>query len=157
MDKSILIQYWDMKEEVKHIRKMIDRLKKEIEKLDRVEDYGTGTRKDGTVGKMHVSGISAAGSKKKTALMSYRLKLEAKEGELLMLMTEAEEYIESIKKSELRTMLRLFCLEGLTYKKTAQHMNEFYPNRGIAYTDENVKKRIQRFFKNVPQCPNDKC
>lgn len=39
-------------------------------------------------------------------------------------------------------------------------MNNEYPNRKIKYTDENVKKRIQRYFKkleNVPQCPEEIC
>lgn len=30
-------------------------------------------------------------------------------------------------------------------------------DEGIRYTDENIKKRIQRFFQNVPQCPVQKC
>ena len=32
-------------------------------------------------------------------------------------------------------------------------MNYMFPKRKKSYSDENVKKRIQRFFQNVPQCP----
>ena len=72
--------------------------------------------------------------------------LEAKEAELLELMGQAEEYISSIEKSELRIMLRLYCIDGLSYIAVARKMNSMFPGRRIKYTDENVRKRIQRFF-----------
>ena len=55
-------------------------------------------------------------------------------------------------------MFRFYFIDGLSYVKTADFMNEEYPDREIKYTDENVKKRIQRFFEkveNVPQCPDE--
>ncbi len=41
--------------------------------------------------------------------------LEIKEMELLELMTQAEEYIESVPKSEVRTMFRLYYIDGLPW------------------------------------------
>lgn len=35
-------------------------------------------------------------------------------------------------------------------------MNKMFPKRRIRYTDENIKKKIQRYFENVPQCPDKK-
>lgn len=54
-------------------------------------------------------------------------------------------------------MLRFYFIDDLTYAQTAEKMNALYPKRRIRYTDENVKKRIQRFFQNAPQCPIQKC
>ena len=85
--------------------------------------------------------------------------MEEKEEELLELMTEAEEYIESIPKSELRIMFRMYFIDDMTYIQVAEYMNRIFPKRKVKYTDENVKKRIQRFFENfenVPQCPEEK-
>lgn len=80
----------------------------------------------------------------------------ATEDELQELTIKAEEHIESIKKSELRIMFRFYFLDGENYAKTAMRMNCMFPGRKIPYTDENVKKRIQRYFENVPHCPEEK-
>ena len=82
---------------------------------------------------------------------------ELKEIELLEKQTQAEEYILSIEKSEFRMMLMYFFIDDLSYVQTAEQMNKKYPKRQIRYTEENVRKRIQRLFRNVPQCPVSKC
>ncbi|MEI3184218.1 MAG: hypothetical protein V8S98_13470 [Lachnospiraceae bacterium] len=66
-----------------------------------VSDTVKGTRKDGTIGPIKVTGIPDPEiSRKQRARERYRKLLEAKEAELLELMGQAEEYIGSIKKSE---------------------------------------------------------
>lgn len=161
MDKEVLIQYCEMKEEIKNLRQQIMKLDKFLEKPPIVADTVTGSRKDLTIGPIKITGIpDREYTRKKNARMRYRALLEAKETELLELTCQAEEYIDSIHKSELRTMFRFYFIDGLTFVKTAEYMNNKYPNRKIKYTDENVKKRIQRYFKkleNVPQCPEEKC
>ena len=69
-----------------------------------------------------------------------------KEEELLELTNQAEEYIESIEKSELRIMFRLYYIEGLTWAQVAHRMNKLFPKRKVAYTEENCRKRNFRFF-----------
>ena len=69
-----------------------------------------------------------------------------KEEELLELTNQAEEYIESIGKSELRIMFRLYYIEGLTWAQVAMRMNSLFPKRKIAYTEESCRKRSDRFF-----------
>ena len=91
--------------------------------------------------------------RKQNALERNIARMEHLEMELLELQGQAEEYIESMEKSELRIMFRLYFIDDLSYPKVASSMNSMFPNRKIAYTDENVKKRIQRYFQNVPQCP----
>ena len=72
------------------------------------------------------------------------------EEELLEMTIQVEEYIESIEKSELRIIFRLYFLDDLSYPKVADQMNKMFPKRRIRYTDENVRKKIQRYFENVP-------
>ena len=95
----------------------------------------------------------AAISREEAALEMHILQLEQKEAELVGLTVQAEEYINGIEKSELRMMFRLYFIDNLTYQKVAEKMNHMFPKRKKSYSDENVKKRIQRFFQNVPQCP----
>lgn len=76
--------------------------------------------------------------------------------ELLELTIQVDEYIEAIGKSELRIIFRLYFLDDLSYPKVADQMNQRFPKRQIKYTDENIRKKIQRYFENVPQCPDKK-
>ena len=110
MDKEILVQYCEMKEEIKDLQRRIQNLDKFLEHPPIVSDTVKGTRKDGTIGPIKITGIpDPEYQKKKRGRKQYKQILEAKEAELLELTCQAEEYIESIPKSEMRTMMRLFC------------------------------------------------
>lgn len=157
MDKSILIEYADMREEIKDIRRRIDKLGKEIANLTEVADSVKGTRRDGTIGSIRISGYPTPLFYKKNGLMSqYKEKLERMEVELLELTIKAEEYIESIGKSELRIMFRLYYLDNLTWIQTAHRMNQMFPKRRIKYTEDNCWRRNDRFFQNVVSCRVEK-
>lgn len=69
-----------------------------------------------------------------------------KENELLELMNQAEEYINSIEKSELRMMFRLYYIDGMTWVQVAYKMNRMHPKRKIAYTEDSCRMRNTRFF-----------
>lgn len=154
VDKDILIQYCEMKEEIKDLRRRIKKLDKFLEHPPVVSDTVKGTRKDGTFGPIKITGIPDTEYHMKMGLRDrYKHMLEVKESELLDLTCQAEEYIESIPKSETRMILRFSIIDGMTNAKVADCMNRAFPKRRIKYTDENIKKRIQRFFENVPQCP----
>jgi hypothetical protein len=146
-----------MKEEIKDIRRRIQKLDKFLENPPVVSDTVKGSRKDNTIGPIKISGIPNPEYWRKTKLRNrYRRLLEVREAELLDLTCQAEEYIESIEQSELRTMFRLYFIDGYGYMGVAKRMNSMFPRRRVKYTDENVKKRVQRFFEkieNVPQCP----
>ncbi len=157
MDKEVLIQYCEMKEEIKDLRKRIQKLDKFLEHPPVVSDTVRGSRRDGTIGPIKITGIPNPEYVRKEKLRErYRRLMENKETELLELTCQVEEYIEQIPKSEIRTMFRLYYIDGLPWWKVAQTMNRMFPKRRAKYTDENVKKRIQRFFENVPQCPEEK-
>ncbi|MCI8374846.1 MAG: hypothetical protein HFI29_05335 [Lachnospiraceae bacterium] len=148
--KEVLIQYSDMAEEVKDIRKRIWKFQREIASLEIVSDSVKGTRTDGTYGGIKITGYPTPRYiRKKAALEKNKELLERKETELLELMFQAEEYIESIPMSELRLMFRLYYIDGRTWIQVAYQMNKMYPNRRIPYTEDNCKQRNKRFFENI--------
>ena len=148
MDKNVLIQYTDMIEEVKDIRKRILQTEKQI---SRIEEEGTvkDTVSGGMGGIQHfvVEGMPVPELSRKRRLLNKRkAMLIEKENELLELMNQAEEYINSIEKSELRTIFRLYYIDGMTWTQVAHRMNATYPKRKIAYNEKNLQKRNERFF-----------
>lgn len=158
LDKDILVQHCEMKEEIKDLRKRIRKLDKFLENPPVVGDIVKGTRRDGTIGPIKITGIPKPEYIRKQGIRErYRRLLELKEAELLELTCQAEKYIESIEKADLRVMFRIYFIDGCGYPETARQLNDIFPKRRVKYTDENVKKRIQRFFEkfeNVPQCPD---
>lgn len=158
MDKTILVEYADMKEEIKDLRRRIQEDEKKLEQLNKsiVTDSVTcGKKGKKPLRTVKIQGIpNMSIGRVESALKKKRRKMEMFELELLEMQTQVEEYIEQIEKSDLRTMFRFFFIDGLSYPKTAIQMNLLYPKRKIKYTDENIKKRIQRFFENVPLCPD---
>ncbi len=147
MTKDILVQYSDIAEEAKDIRKRVQKLQKEIDSLGIVSDSVKGTRTDGTYGSIRITGYPTPKYiKKKAALDKNKELLEKKEIELLDMMSKAEEYIESIPKSELRTMLRLYYIDGMTWLQVAHKMNDIFVKRGASFTEDGCRKRNTRFF-----------
>ena len=158
MDKSILIQYAEMKVEIKDIRQRIIKLQHEIDNMSVVSDSVTGTRADGTIGSIRITGFPVPDYYKKLDLIKLnKAQLEIKEAELLDLTNKAEKYIETIEKSDLRIMFRLYYLDSLTWLQVADRMNNLFPDRNIKYTEDSCRKRNLRFFENVPQCPVEIC
>ena len=153
MDKDILVQYCEMKEEIKDLRRRIQKLDRFLENPPLVADVVKGTRRDGTIGPIKITGIPEPEYIRKQGIRErYRKLLETKEAELLELTCQVEEYIESIPKSELRIMFRLYYIDGLTWVQVAHRMNAMFPKRRIKYTEDNCWRRNQRFFENVGSC-----
>jgi hypothetical protein len=148
MDKNVLIQYTDMIEEIKDLRRRITETEKQIWKI--AEE---GTVKDTVSGGMGgiqhfvVEGMPVPElSRKKLLLNKRKAMLIEKENELLELMNQAEEYINSIEKSELRMMFRCYYIDGLTFLQVAHQMNQEHPKRQVAYTENSGRMRNTRFF-----------
>ena len=151
MDKEILIQYCDMKEEIKDLRRRIHELEKQI---DRIKEEGVvkDTVSGGMGGIQHytVEGFPIPEYGRKMMLLrSRKAMLVEKEAELLELTNQVEEYIANIEKSELRIMFRLYYIDGLTWVQVAHRMNRMFPKRRIAYTEDNCRKRNARFFEEI--------
>ena len=161
MDKNILIEYADMKEEIKDLRRRIEQTKKELSRLNGqvvMDSVSCGKKGKKPLGTVKITGRPGTAISRKEALLNKRIRrLEELEEELLELTIQVDEYIETIKKSELRMIFRLYFLDDLSYPKVADQMNQRFPKRRIKYTDENIKKKVQRYFENVPLCPDKKC
>lgn len=151
MDKMILIQYCDLIAEIKEIRRLIEVTEKRIRKIE--EEGAVSDVVSGGMGGMEhfkVTGFPTPKySREKSLLLSRRQRLKMKEEELLELTNKAEEYIESISKSELRIMFRLYYIEGLTWAQVAMRMNSLFPKKRKAYTEASCLMKNKRFFENV--------
>lgn len=160
-DRWILEEYTERRVELKDLRKRIERQQDSLMKLRQTvmaDTVSCGKKGRKPIRTVRIQGIPAGLIKRKEDALEKNQKImELKEVELLEMQTKAEEYIESIPKSELRTMFRLYFIDDMTYAGTAMQMNNLHPKREVKYTDENIKKKIQRFFENVPQCPDKMC
>lgn len=150
MDKSILIQYSDMKEEIKDLKRRIQKLEREIDMLGIVSDSVKGTRKDGTIGSIKITGYPVPRYRKMKRLLEDRKqRLMAAEEKLLELTGEVENYIDSIESSELRIMFRLYYVDNLTWYQVAMRMNGMFPKRRVKYTEDSCKQRHKRFLDKI--------
>lgn len=153
ISKSILIQYSDMKEEIKDLHRRIEQLERELYKMEEegtVKDTVTG----GLGGTQHfvVEGLPAPALRRKALQIKARKEKAAKmEGELLELVCQVEDYINSITSSELRIIFRLYYIDELTWPKVALTMNRMFPKR--IYTEESCRKKHSRFLEKVEKCP----
>ncbi len=137
-----------MKGEIKDLRRRIQKLDRFLENPPLVADVVKGTRRDGTIGPIKITGIPEPEYIHKQGIRErYRKLLEAKEAELLELTCQVEEYIQGIEKADLRIMFRLYYIDGLTWIQVAHRMNAMFPKRRIKYTEDNCWRRNQRFLK----------
>lgn len=152
MDKNVLIQYVEMKEEIKDLRRRIHENERELAKLENMivtDSVTRGKRGKKPLGTVKITGRPTAAIALKQKLLKKRNdRLTALEAELLELTNQAEEYIETIPKSELRIMFRLYYIDGLTWYQVALQMNQKFPKRRIKYTEDNCRMRHNRFLEN---------
>lgn len=154
MDKSILIEYADMKEEIKDLRRRIDENRKEIEKLKNsvVADSVTCGKK----GKKPLRTVKVQGrptaliERKKRALSRNIELLGGLEADLLEKQTEAEEYIQQIEKSRIRLMFRFYYIDALTWEMVAMKMNYMFPKKRIPFTKDSCRMAHDRYLEKVP-------
>lgn len=147
MDKRILKQYRNIDAEIKDIQSRIKSTQRKINNLGIVSDCVKGTRLDGTYGNIPITGYPRPEyDRKKEALGKNIALLEKKEAELAQMMEQAEKYIESIHQSELRTMFRLYYIDGLTWVQVAHRMNELFGKRSMKFTEDGCRMRNKRFF-----------
>lgn len=150
MGKEVLVQYAEMVEEIKDIRRRIAKLEQQIRQLEKMQAADTvkGSKGEWNVyGPIKITGVPLPGYERKKAVLTRLISLlNKKETELLELMAQAEEYIDSVEKSELRIMFRLYYIDGLPWWKVAQQMNKMFPGRRIGFTEDSCRMRNNRFF-----------
>ena len=153
MDKNILSEYADMKEEIKDLRRRIADDQKRIDQLRRTvvtDSVSCGKKGKKPIRIVKIKGFPQVEIERRVALMERRqAKLQMLESDLIEKQMQVEEYIQSIEKSELRIMFRLYYIDSLTWYQVALRMNQMFPKRRIKYTDDNCRKRHDRFLEKV--------
>lgn len=140
--KEVLSQYSDLQEEVKEVRLKIERLEKDISKIEAGEmviDSVSG----GDGGKQHfkIDGIPFPEySRKKTLLYARKATLQLLEDDLLEKTNEVEEFIASVDDSRIRRIINLRFLENQSWNKVADQI-------GGNNTEDSVRKAFDRFMK----------
>lgn len=119
VDKNILIEYSDMKEEIKDLRRRIENNKKELDRLNNtvvMDSVACGKKGKKPIRTVKIQGIPQGSiERKKKVLERNTARLEELELELLELTNQAEEYIETIKEQQEEIDL---------YRKKIQAMQE---------------------------------
>ncbi|MEY8283232.1 hypothetical protein AALA13_05275 [Lachnospiraceae bacterium 50-23] len=153
MDKNVLVEYADMKEEIKDLRRRIEKDRRELERLNKVvvtDSVTCGKKGKKPLGTVTIRGVSVGSIQRKNAALEKNIALlEESEISLLKKQTQVEEYIQQIEKSELRIMFRLYYIDNLPWYKVAMHMNQIFPKRRIKYTEDNCRIRHNRFLEKV--------
>ena len=148
--KDILIQYCELREEIKDLRERIDRDELRLQKIEEegvVSDTVTGTRADGTIGSIKITGFPIPEYSTVKAMLKKRIaKLQIMEDELHEAVNAVDNFINAIPKSDLRQIFRLYYIDDMTWRRVATNMNKRFPNRRISYTEESCRKRHDRFL-----------
>ena len=153
VDKNILIEYADMKEEIKDLRRRIEQNKKELFRLNGqvvMDSVSCGKKGKKPLGTVKITGRPVTAISRKESLLNKRIRrLEELEEGLLELTIQVDEYIETIEKSELRIIFRLYYIDNLTWYQVALRMNQNFPKRKVKYTEDNCRMRHNRFLEKL--------
>ena len=141
VSKEILIQYSDLQQECKEVREKIEKLEKQIAKIEAdgvVVDKVRGG--DGGLQSFKIEGFPYPEySRKKTLLYARKATLSELEMELLETLNDVEEFIASISDSHIRRIVNLRVVDNLSWNKVADRI-------GGGNTEGSVKMAFQRFM-----------
>ena len=153
MDKTILSEYADMKEEIKDLRRRIAEDQKKIDQLKQTvvsDSVSCGKKGKKPIRTVKIKGFPQMEINRRISLLKRRqAKLQMLETDLIEKQLQVEEYIQTIQKSELRTMFRLYYIDNLTWYQVALRMNQIFPKRRIKYTEDSCRIRHNRFLEQV--------
>lgn len=151
MDKTVLEQYVELKEEIKDLHNRIDRDRRRLVKIENggvVSDTVKGTRKDGTIGPIKITGYPFPEVDQVKGMIKKRVaKLHILEDELQDALNAVDDFIREIPQSDLRMMFRFYYLDDMTWAAVAINMNYRFPKRRIKYTEDNCRIRHDRYLK----------
>lgn len=140
VSKEILIQYSDLQQECREVREKIEKLEKQIAKIEAdgvVVDKVRGG--DGGLQSFKIEGFPYPEySRKKTLLYARKATLSELEMELLETLNKVEGFITSIKDSHIRRIVNLRVVDGLSWGEVAKRMG--------GNTEDSVRMAFNRFI-----------
>lgn len=141
ISKEILIQYTDLQQECKEIRDKIEKLEKQI---DKIESEGSVVDKvmggEGGWQPFKIEGFPYPQySRKKTLLHTRKAILSELELELLETLNAVEEFMATINDSHIRRIVNLRVIEQLSWNEVARRI-------GGGNTEDSVKKAFHRYM-----------
>lgn len=140
VSKNILVQYCDLQEEIKGVRRRIGELEKAIAEMDGHGYSEIDTVIGGSGGIQHfkIEGFPYEKySKKKTLLYARKSILETLEFDLLEMTNEVEEFIISVEESRMRMILTLRFVENRTYEQIGYV---------LGYDRTSISKMVDKFM-----------
>lgn len=150
MDKNILEQYLEMRGEICDLQDRIDQDERKLARIEKegvVSDTVRGTRKDGTIGPIKITGYPIPEVDRVKNMIKKRVaKLHVLEDELQEAVNAVDDFIAKIPKSDLRQIFRFYYLDDMTWAAVAINMNYRFPNRRIKYTEDNCRMRHDRYL-----------
>lgn len=149
-----LEQYYAMKQEAKDLRQRIEAGERYLAEMEKegcqVSDTVTGTRKDGTIGAICVTGFPIPEYEKIKTMTKKRIaRLKILEEELIEAMNQVDDFINRIPKSELRMIFRLYYIDDCTWFRVAHTMNSRFPKRKSKYTADSCRMLHNRYLEKV--------
>ena len=155
MERNILVEYADMLEEIKDLRRRIQDDQKKINQLSQIivsDSVTCGKKGRKPLRTVKIKGFPNMEINRRIGLLKKRkAKMMLLESDLLEKQIQVEEYIDGIDKSELRMMFRLYYLDNLTWYQVALQMNQIFPKRRIKYTEDSCRMRNKRYFEKIEE------
>ncbi len=147
VSKEILIQYSDLQEEIKYLRKKIDSLQNEQASMEKCKKHSTvqSSTKDFpyTQHNVHTEGYIGLTNKSvrclSSAIDTEIRKLESRYEKLLEITNDAMDFIESIEDSRMRMIVTYRFIENYSWGKVADAI-------GGGNTEDCVRKAFNRFM-----------
>lgn len=151
MEKLVLEQYYHLREEIKDLRKRIDQGEKYLREMEeegyQVSDSVKGTRKDGTIGSIRITGFPLLEYERVKTMTKKRIvKLRIMEDDLLEVMNQVDDFINAIPQSDLRQIFRLYYLDDMTWLQVATNMNRRFPKKKRKYTADGCRMAHNRYL-----------
>lgn len=150
VSKEILIQYSDLQEEIKYLRKKIDSLQNEQAEIDgrkkhsivqaSMKDFPYTQHNVYTDGYIGLTKISS--NHLQNVINKEIQKLEKRYEELLQVTNDVMDFIESINDSRMRMIVTYRFIENYTWEKVAESM-------GGGNTENGVKSAFHRFIEKI--------
>lgn len=143
LGKELLTQYADLQAEIEDLQRRIRKTECQIERIQAggtVLDSVRGTRKDGTIGNIRIEGFPVVSLDEKLDwLHHYRTQLYKSKKRAVDLVSEVEQYINSIEDCRMRRIIRYRFIDKLSWNAVADKM-------GGNNTEDGMRMAVSRFF-----------